>query len=350
MQSPVLRVTRLTPTDWPVLKATRLAALREAPHAFTSRYDVEVAKPDAAWQQMAAANASDETSAGFLAYEGVNPVGLLAAVWQDKAQGLVRLVSLWVSPASRHQGVASQLVENALGWARAVGALAGEAEVTEENHPAEVFYWRRGFRRVPASRKGISRWLRNVGEAQVPAWPGEDEAVRLVESDPGWPAKFEDERRRLTPALSPWLVGTVEHVGSTSVPGLLAKPIVDVAARVFSLEASCAAIPVLEGLGYLYAPYRARQHWFCKPSPAHREFHLTLLERSDAEWARRLAFRNLLRADAAVARAYTEVKQDAARQYATDREAYTQAKSRFVDAVSEEALGLGYFQAETSGA
>ena len=340
----MLRVQRLTPKDWPVLKATRLAALQEAPQAFTSRYEVEAAKPDAAWQQMAAANASDETSAGFLAYDGVNPVGLLAALWQDKAQGLVRLVSLWVAPSARRHGVASQLLEHALGWARAVGALACEAEATEENHSAEVLYWRQGFRRVSASRAGVSRWLRSVvAEAVAPAWPGEDEAVRLVESDPGWAAKFEDERRRLTPVLSPWLAGEVEHIGSTAVPGLLAKPIVDIAARVFSLEAACAAIPVLEGLGYLYAPYRARQHWFCKPSPSRREFHLTLLE-GDAEWARRLAFRNLLRADAAVAHAYAEVKQGAARQYATDREAYTDAKSRFVDAVSQEALGLGYFQ------
>ena len=339
-----VRIVRLAGSDWPVLKAIRLAALQEAPQAFTSSYAEEAGKPDDAWRALAARNASNEDSAGFIGYRAAQPVGLLACVWRDRPKGLVGLVSLWVAAAARRRGVASQLLERALGWARDVQALACEVEVTADNHAAEVLYWRRGFRRVAAhpSSGVASRWLFNLNEAAPPPWTGEDESVQLVESQPGWAAKFADERKLLTPALSTWLDGELEHVGSTAVPGLLAKPVIDMLAAVSNLEAACAAIPVLEGLGYLYAPYRPRQHWFCKPSPTHRQFHLALLERGDTEWARRLAFRNLLRADAKVARAYAELKQEAARQHAGDREAYTNAKTRFVEAISEEALGLGY--------
>ncbi|MGO9830025.1 MAG: GNAT family N-acetyltransferase [Myxococcaceae bacterium] len=341
---PPLRLERLKAEAWPVLKGLRLAALRQAPEAFTSRYQEEAAQPDGYWQALALANAQDERSAGFLAFVGPTPVGLLACLWQDKPRGLVRLVSLWVAPAARRCGVASALVERALLWAKDVGALACEADVTQQNHGAEVFYWRHGFRRVPAHpRQDVSRWLRDVQPPPTAPWTGEDEAVQLLESNPAWPAKFEEERRRLAEALAPFLDGEVEHVGSTAVPGLLAKPTVDLMAPVSNLDAASTAIPVLEGLGYLYAPYRPGLHWFCKPSAAHREFHLILLQRSNVEWARRIAFRNLLRAEPARARAYAELKRQAARQHAHDREAYTQAKARFVESLSEEALRRGYF-------
>ncbi len=341
---PLLRLERLKAEAWPVLKAMRLAALRQAPEAFTSPYQEEASQPDEWWQALALANAQDERSAGFLAYVGQTPVGLVACVWQDKPRGLVRLVSLWVAPAQRGRGVASALLERALLWAKDVGALACEADVTSQNAGADVFYWRRGFRRVPAHpRQDVSRWRRDVHRPPAAPWTGEDEAVQLLDSDPGWPAKFEEERRQLAGALAPFLDGDVEHVGSTAVPGLLAKPTVDLMAPVSNLDAASAAIPVLEGLGYLYAPYRPGLHWFCKPSAAHREFHLILLQRSNVEWARRLAFRNLLRAEPARARAYAELKRQAARQHAHDREAYTQAKAGFVERLSEEALRRGYF-------
>jgi GrpB-like predicted nucleotidyltransferase (UPF0157 family) len=163
----------------------------------------------------------------------------------------------------------------------------------------------------------------------------------LVQSDPAWPDKFEAERKRLSPALSPWLVGPVEHVGSTAVPGLASKPVIDVMGGVFDLDEAAATIPVLEGLGYRCAPYRPRMLWFCSPSPARREFHLILLQRSEVEWARRLAFRDFLRANEATARAYAEMKREAARLYPNDREAYTRAKSTFVNSVTEEAVRRG---------
>ena len=78
--------------------------------------------------------------------------------------------------------------------------------------------------------------------------------------------------------LQPWLAGPIEHIGSTAVPGLAAKPVVDIMAGVESLDASRPAIAALERAGYCYAPYRAdTEHWFCKPSPQFRTHHLHLM-------------------------------------------------------------------------
>lgn len=95
---------------------------------------------------------------------------------------------------------------------------------------------------------------------------------------PDWPDKFEAERRLLEPALAPWLTGRIEHIGSTSVPGLAAKPVIDIMAPVRSLSESSHAMAAVGTLGYLHAPYKAEvMHWFCKPSPKHRTHHLHLV-------------------------------------------------------------------------
>ena len=157
-----------------------------------------------------------------------------------------------------------------------------------------------------------------------------DQPVFLVPYDPGWPALFERERPAVEAALRPWLDGGVHHVGSTSVPGLEAKPTVDVMAGVRDLEEARAAIGPLAAIGYVNAPHRPHMHWFCKPSPAVRTFHLVLVERTHPEWRARLRFRDRLRADPELAARYVELKRGLAERHRGDREAYTDAKAEFV--------------------
>ena len=89
--------------------------------------------------------------------------------------------------------------------------------------------------------------------------------------------QFREETNVLRRALATWLVGTIEHIGSTAVPGLGAKPVIDIMAGVQTLEDSRPAIAAATELGYCYAPYQAdSEHWFCKPSPAFRTHHLHL--------------------------------------------------------------------------
>jgi GrpB-like predicted nucleotidyltransferase (UPF0157 family) len=155
--------------------------------------------------------------------------------------------------------------------------------------------------------------------------------VVIVPYDPGWPAAFERERRVLDDLLAPWLVGPIEHIGSTAVAGLAAKPIIDIMAPVESLAASRGAIDAVKSAAYCYFPYRADvMHWFCKPSDEVRTHHLHIVPFGSPLWHERLAFRDALRADADVAARYASLKRELAVRYAADREAYTDAKADFI--------------------
>jgi GrpB-like predicted nucleotidyltransferase (UPF0157 family) len=159
-----------------------------------------------------------------------------------------------------------------------------------------------------------------------------DEApVEVVAYDPGWPARFVQERARLESALGPWLAGPIEHIGSTAIPGMSAKPVIDIMAPVTGLEAARPAIPAAEAIGYVHYPYRAdTMHWFCKPSAAHRTHHLHLVPLGSPLWHERLAFRDRLRSDGELAAEYRALKAALAQRHRTDREAYTDAKGPFV--------------------
>ena len=122
----------------------------------------------------------------------------------------------------------------------------------------------------------------------------------VVPYDPEWPALFERERARLEAALAPWLEGGIHHIGSTSVPGLTAKPIIDMLAGVRNLEEARHAFEPLAGLGYEHSPHRPEAHRFAK-----RGYHLHLTEPGSDIWRERLAFRDALRADGDLRREYT---------------------------------------------
>jgi GrpB-like predicted nucleotidyltransferase (UPF0157 family) len=159
-------------------------------------------------------------------------------------------------------------------------------------------------------------------------------AVIIEPYDSTWPTKFEAEKVLLTSVLQPWLAGPIEHVGSTAVPGLPAKPIIDIMAAVADLSSSVPAIEALKPLNYGYFEYKADQmHWFCKPSPFERTHHLHLVPWKSQLWHDRLAFRDRLRNDAVTRRSYAELKLALASKYRQDREAYTEAKTDFIQSV-----------------
>jgi GrpB-like predicted nucleotidyltransferase (UPF0157 family) len=167
-----------------------------------------------------------------------------------------------------------------------------------------------------------------------------EEPVHVVPYDPSWPRRFEEERVRLAEVLAPWLAGPIEHVGSTAVPGLAAKPVIDVMAGVASLEASRPAIEALARHGWCYFPYRPESmHWLCKPSPMARTHHLHLVPFGGVLWAERLAFRDHLRTHPDMALEYAALKRGLAERYRLDREAYTEAKGPFVVRVVAAAMG-----------
>lgn len=163
-----------------------------------------------------------------------------------------------------------------------------------------------------------------------------DAAVLIDAYRAEWPRLFEEEVALIEPVLAPWLAGPIEHVGSTAVPGLAAKPVIDLMAPVADLEAARPAIDAVGVVGYVHAPYRAEvMHWLCKPSPDRRTHHLHLVPYGSELWIERLAFRDALRGDDGLANRYAALKQDLAASHPGDREAYTAGKSAFVQRALE---------------
>ena len=163
-----------------------------------------------------------------------------------------------------------------------------------------------------------------------------DEPIEIVPYDPRWPSRFESERAALEAAIRDWAAGGIHHVGSTAVPGLDAKPTIDILIGVEGLESSRPCFGRLATLGYLYAPYRAEEmHWFCKPDRRRRTYHLHLVPIDSPRYRHELAFRDYLRAHCDAADEYAALKRELARRFRHNREAYTAAKADFVRATLE---------------
>jgi GrpB-like predicted nucleotidyltransferase (UPF0157 family) len=165
-----------------------------------------------------------------------------------------------------------------------------------------------------------------------------DEPISLHAYDPSWPARFQEEAALLAETLEPWITGGVHHVGSTAVPGLAAKPVIDIMVGVADLESTRPCIELLAGLEYCYAPYREDvMHWFCKPSPARRTHHLHLVPSESRRFTDVLAFRDFLRTHPEAFRRYEALKRRLAAEFPDDRNAYTDGKAAMVAAITAEA-------------
>lgn len=160
-----------------------------------------------------------------------------------------------------------------------------------------------------------------------------DEPIAVVPYDPEWPHLFEAERALLERLLAPWLDEGIHHVGSTAIPGLAAKPVIDMIAGVHDLAAAEAAVPVLEELSWVHAFHRPGALWFRK-GPAEQQTHaLHLTEPGSDLWRERVAFRDALRADPQLRAEYERLKQELAAAHPDDRLAYTAGKRAFVGRV-----------------
>ena len=162
-----------------------------------------------------------------------------------------------------------------------------------------------------------------------------DEDVQLHAHDPAWARGFDSEAERLR-ALAPGTFLAVEHIGSTAVPGLPAKPIIDILAGVASLDCVDELIDRLCANGYTtsraFNATLVDRKWLMRWRDGHRTHHLHIVVLDSAPWRDRLAFRDALRRDPALAHRYAELKADLASRHRSDREAYTEAKAEFVRA------------------
>jgi GrpB-like predicted nucleotidyltransferase (UPF0157 family) len=166
------------------------------------------------------------------------------------------------------------------------------------------------------------------------------EPVELSAYSPMWPAVFEIERERLARIFAADAVA-IEHIGSTAVPGLGAKPIIDVMLGASAIAVVEARIAQLTASGYRYVPELEKsspeRRYFVKPDGQPGSFHLHAVVTSSSYWREHLAFRDALRDNAALAEEYWKLKRRLAARHPNDRTAYTDAKSAFVRSVVEKA-------------
>jgi len=157
--------------------------------------------------------------------------------------------------------------------------------------------------------------------------------LRLVTVGPEWAMRFSSESGRLSAALEAAALD-IQHVGSTAVPGISAKPILDIAIAIRSYEGGHALVPRFETLGYRYRGENGipRRHYFVLGAPQ-RTHHVHVLEHDSDEWRRHLAFRDWLLGSPADAARYSAFKSRCVAEALGSREEYQRLKTPVFEAV-----------------
>ena len=168
---------------------------------------------------------------------------------------------------------------------------------------------------------------------------GKTRPYAIGPSDPDWPSRFQSEAAAIRAALGDQ-VTRIEHVGSTSVPGLAAKPVVDIQVSVRSMAPRSAYADALVGLGYRWAidPWSVEHEFFSKDTSGERAFHIHVCP-DGSEWERRhIAFRDWLRANPEDAARYERLKRELAERHPRDIYSYAAAKSDFIQTIQDRAM------------
>ncbi len=165
-----------------------------------------------------------------------------------------------------------------------------------------------------------------------------NEAVVIESYNSDWPRFFEEEKKRLEAVFSGCLV-SIEHIGSTAVAGLDAKPIIDIMLGVESFSVIEERLSALGDLAYVYMPQyedeMPERRFFYKEIEGKRSHHLHAVEIDSDFWKRHLLFRDYLRTHPEALLEYANLKHKLAREFREDREAYTDAKSDFIERIQK---------------
>lgn len=175
--------------------------------------------------------------------------------------------------------------------------------------------------------------------AKPGATEGRTRSYEISTYDPAWPDRFDEESARIRTALGDQ-VTDLEHVGSTSVPGLGAKPVVDIQVSVRSMVPRSAYVDPLVALGYRWVldPWSDEHEYFSRNEGEERAFHIHVCA-AGSEWERRhLAFRDWLRSHPDDAAAYERLKRDLAERHPRDSFSYTDAKTGFIKEIEARAF------------
>jgi GrpB-like predicted nucleotidyltransferase (UPF0157 family) len=172
----------------------------------------------------------------------------------------------------------------------------------------------------------------SVEEVADAIWHDITSEVTIAPYDPVWPQRYDSEREKITAALGDLIV-EVHHIGSTAVPGLPAKPVIDIMLVVRKLDDAIDCIGPLSDLGYTFIDYpqNTDRRFFRKGQP--RTHHVHIVAEGNAELIDHLAFRDALRSDSQLCDQYAALKIDLAERHRNDRAQYSDSKTEFVQRV-----------------
>lgn len=163
-----------------------------------------------------------------------------------------------------------------------------------------------------------------------------NEILQFSPYNPLWEKLFEEEKKQLQSIIGNEILD-LQHIGSTSIPGIIAKPILDIGIAVNSFEAAVICIKPLETIGYTYKGESGipRRHWFAKGELT--THHVHILEVHSPNWKNNLIFRDYLRQNSEIAKQYAELKIQLLQQFNGDRDAYQAGKKPFIDRILQQA-------------
>ncbi len=166
------------------------------------------------------------------------------------------------------------------------------------------------------------------------------EKVELVEYDPSWPEKFQREKKKIMEAIGKYVV-TIDHIGSTAIPFIIAKPVIDIQIGVKTLRDAVHCIPKLEKLGYEYLAsiesLEPNRRLFRKPAEGKKKYLLHMWEHQTEEWENFLLFRDYLREHTETAKEYEFVKKHMAKRFPENEVAYSIGKEGFIQVILQRA-------------
>jgi len=277
----------------------------------------------------------------FVAVDEAERIAAFGALDSAKSE----VVSLYVHPSIAGTGIGKLLLLCLENTARKRGL---ERLQLSASLNSSDFYFSQGYEFGEALKHrlrsggelrciGLSKALK-PGARAAPSAP--QMPVYLVPYDDAWPNHFELERTLILRQLGSKVRG-VEHIGSTAVPGLAAKPVIDIMALVDDVSVAPSLFDALELIDYHYFPYDERRvperRWFCKPNGLHRTHHLHLTQIGSPHHRNQILFRDHLRRHRDDATHYENLKSELARRFPHDREAYTAGKSEFVQKIIDKA-------------
>ena len=162
--------------------------------------------------------------------------------------------------------------------------------------------------------------------------------VELKQYNPKWKDFYNQESKEITSAISKFIVD-IQHIGSTAIPNIVAKPIIDIAVAIDSLKNIEKIIKPLEEIGFTYRGEQGvpDRHLFVKGGEECRTHHLHVTFKEHYEWKKHLVFRDYLLEHPKEARQYSKLKKRLKREYKGDRGAYTDGKTEFINRILEKA-------------